>query len=106
VREDETNTLVRAHNDRCAYASPEQKRGGQHDGATASIPLAYVDTELVSGGRPFRISMSDHEMMRQIWDQVPTRRAGPSSTTRRIRRGGRSGRPAHSDDVDTVVCRR
>ena len=66
----ETNTGMRPMT--LAYASPEQITGAGITTGSDVYALGVVLYELVSGERPFPgNSQSDHEMMRQICDQVP-----------------------------------
>ena len=66
----ETNTGMRPMT--LAYASPEQITGEAITTGSDVYALGVVLYELVSGARPFPgDSQSDHEMMRQICDQVP-----------------------------------
>ena len=90
-----------------AYASPEQITGEAITTGSDVYALGVVLYELVSGARPFPgDSQSDHEMMRQICDQVPD---APSKAITRdpANRGWRWKRRQHvvRNDVDTIVLK-
>jgi tetratricopeptide (TPR) repeat protein len=89
-----------------AYASPEQITGGVITTGSDVYALGVVLYELLSGERPFPgSSQSDHEMMRQICDQVPD--APSRAITHEPADHGRGQtRLRHiSSDVDTIVLK-
>jgi non-specific serine/threonine protein kinase/serine/threonine-protein kinase len=100
----ETNTGMRPMT--LAYASPEQITGAVITTGSDVYALGVVLYELVSGERPFPgTSQSDHEMMRQICDQVPDAPSRAITRDPTDHGWGQKRRRQIASDLDTIVLK-